>query len=76
MTLVDIREADGHLAEWVKKVVLGEEVVLSEGSKPLVKLVPIIPRKRVRQPGSAKEDILFISPNFDDPLEAFRDYMP
>lgn len=75
MTLVDVQEANGHLVELIKKALSGEEVVLSEGDQPLARLVPLKARKPLRQPGSAKGKILYISPDFDEPLEDFKDYM-
>lgn len=75
MTLVEVHEAEGHLVELIRKALLGEEVVLSEGNKPLVRLVPASTKKLPRQPGSAKGKILYIAPDFDDPLEDFKDYM-
>ncbi|MEO5332914.1 MAG: DUF2281 domain-containing protein [Magnetococcus sp. YQC-5] len=76
MALIDVHEADGHLDELIKKAMLGEEVVLSEGKRHLVKLVPINSDKPPRQPGSAKGKIRYISADFDEPLADFKDYMP
>ncbi|MEO5327764.1 MAG: DUF2281 domain-containing protein [Magnetococcus sp. THC-1_WYH] len=75
MPLVDVQEANGHLVELIKKALSGEDVILPEGDKPLARLVPLTARKPSRQPGSAKGDILYIAPDFDAPLEDFKDYM-
>lgn len=75
MPLVDVQEANGHLVELIKRALSGEDVVLSEGDKPLARLVPMTLREPPRQPGSARVDILYVAPDFDEPLGDFKDYM-
>jgi antitoxin (DNA-binding transcriptional repressor) of toxin-antitoxin stability system len=55
---------------------LGEEVIIARDNKPVAKLVPFRQIKRRRKLGSAKDKILYIAPDFDAPLEDFKDYMP
>ena len=50
----------------------GVEVIIARDNKPLVKLVPVSSGRRV--PGTAKGQI-WMSPDFDAPLEDFEDYM-
>jgi len=38
---IDIREAPGNLAELLKLVTSGNEVILMDGSKPLARIVPV-----------------------------------
>lgn len=81
MELIDVGDANGQLAELVKRAVKGEEVILTEGGQPLVKLVVMEPvfdpalARQPRKPGSAIGQILYIAPDFDAPLEDFKDYM-
>ncbi|MBF0135711.1 MAG: type II toxin-antitoxin system prevent-host-death family antitoxin [Magnetococcales bacterium] len=81
MQLIDVREANGQLTELVKKAVKGEEVILTEDGQPCVKLVVMEPvldpalARQPRKPGSAIGKILYIAPDFDAPLEDFKDYM-
>ena len=52
----------------------GEDVIISKGDKPMVKLVPISPKTRERKLGTAK-GLIWMSEDFNDPLEDFKDYM-
>jgi antitoxin (DNA-binding transcriptional repressor) of toxin-antitoxin stability system len=50
---------------------LGEEVIVAKDNTPVAKIVPL--RLAKPQPGSGKGQILYISPDFDAPLEDFAD---
>ena len=54
---------------------LGEEVIISKGNKPVLKLVLLDKPKRPRKPGSGKGQILYIAPDFDATPEGFKDYV-
>jgi prevent-host-death family protein len=76
MNQFNIHEAKTRFSELVQKAMLGEEVIIARDNKPVAKLVPFRPAKRRRKLGSAKHKILYIAPDFDAPLEDFKDYMP
>jgi antitoxin (DNA-binding transcriptional repressor) of toxin-antitoxin stability system len=48
---------------------LGEEIIVANENKPVVKIVPLRPAKR--KPGTGKG--VWISPDFDAPIEDFQD---
>jgi prevent-host-death family protein len=54
MKQFNIAEAKSHFPEMVKSALLGEDVVIARGNKPLLKLVPIAKPERIRKPGTAK----------------------
>jgi prevent-host-death family protein len=73
---VNIAEAKAHFSELLRKAMLGEEVVIARGNKPLVRLVPLqATRKGRRQPGSGKDRILEISPDFNELPPDFDEYV-
>lgn len=74
MRQVNIAEAKARLSELMQKAMLGEEIVIAKDNKPLVRLVPVAPLKRTRAPGSAKGQILYIAPDFDETPADFGDY--
>ena len=78
MGQVDLKEAQEHLLELVKRAAGGEEVVISEANKPLAKLISAVPSSspstRQRQFGSAK-GLIEMADDFDEPLEDFKEYM-
>jgi prevent-host-death family protein len=75
MPQFNIAEAKSHFSELVQKALTGEDVIIARDNKPILRLVPV---KRItgkgRQPGSAKGKILFIAPDFDEPLADFVEY--
>lgn len=70
MSQVSIAHAKAHFSELVQKAMLGEEVIVSKENKPVVKIVPIKPAQR--KPGTGKG--VWMAPDFDEPLEDFKDY--
>jgi prevent-host-death family protein len=74
MLHVTLEEATRQLPELIEKAVEGgEEVVITRGSTPVVKLAPCGASRRRRQFGSAK-GLIEMGPDFDDPLEDFAEY--
>lgn len=71
ITLESISET---LRNLVEAALNGEEVIITKNNKPVIKLTPVSPVKKPRQPGSAK-GLVIISDDFDEPLEDFKDYM-
>lgn len=77
-TTVTIEEAQAHLKELIAKLAPGEEVVITEGERPIAKLVgeSPLPKRTLRPPpGLGKGMITFIAPDFDAPLEDMKEYM-
>lgn len=72
-TRYNIAEAKSRFSELVQKALLGEEVIIAKGHKPLLKLVCIDKPRERRRPGSAKGRI-WMAPDFDDTPEDFKDY--
>ena len=64
---VNIHEAKTNLSRLLDRVAEGGEVVIAKAGKPVAKLVPIAPAKRVRKPGFLKGKIK-IAADFDAPL--------
>jgi prevent-host-death family protein len=75
MARYNIAQAKAKFSELVDKAMAGEEVIIARHHKPLLKLVPDQDRKKQpRKPGSAKGQI-WMSDDFDEPLEDFKEYM-
>ncbi len=67
MTKVTIHQAKTNLSRLIRKAAEGEEVIISRGSDPVARLVPVGEIKGKRQPGSLKGR-LHVGPEFFDPL--------
>ena len=75
MSQVTINEAQSKLSHLIRQALSGEEVVITKGKKPLVKLVPIAEKQAERKIGTDK-GMVEIADDFDAPLDDFKEYMP
>ncbi|HEY7326132.1 MAG TPA: hypothetical protein VH592_00725 [Gemmataceae bacterium] len=75
-TMIPVEEAQAKLKELIKKLAPGEEVILTENQQPVAKLIgERLTRPPRPAPGLGKGSILYMSPDFDEPMEEFREYM-
>ena len=75
MAIVTIQEAQAGLSDLIHKLVPGEEVVITENDQPVAKLARTELKKQWPcKAGSAKGKI-WMAPDFDAPLEDFKEYM-
>jgi prevent-host-death family protein len=77
MTTISLSEAQARLAEIVHGLSTGEEVIITENDQPVARLAGAaqeLPRKP-RKPGTLKGTVLYMAPDFDEPLEDFKEYM-
>jgi prevent-host-death family protein len=75
MTQATIHQAKTHLSKLIRKALDGEEVIIANRDKPLVRLEPVHSKKSKRKLGSGKGLVTYIAPNFDEPLEELAEYM-
>lgn len=75
MTTITIEDAQSRLTEIIDGLALGEPLVIIKDGQPVATLTRNEHGPRPRKAGSARDKILWISPDFDAPLEEFREYM-
>jgi antitoxin (DNA-binding transcriptional repressor) of toxin-antitoxin stability system len=75
MPTLTLDEAQTRLREIVAGMRPGEEVVLTENGQPLARLVKTARTSWPCKAGSAKDTIHWMAPDFDAPLEEFKEYM-
>jgi prevent-host-death family protein len=76
MSAVTIEEAQANLKELIAKLAPGEEMVITDNQKPVATIVGAErPARKPRQPGTLKGTVLYMAPDFDAPLEDFKEYM-
>jgi prevent-host-death family protein len=69
---VDVAEAKARLAELLRRVDAGQEIVIARDHVPVARLVPArLPGSR--RPGSARGRMT-MTPDFDAPLPDFGEY--
>lgn len=75
MASVSIQQAQASLAELIHRLSPGEELVITENERPVARLVIDDPTGQWPcRAGSARGKIR-MAPDFDEPLEDFRDYL-
>ena len=76
MVQVSVEEAKLSLPDLIAKAINGETIFITQDGQQPVQLVPVPIQdiKRPRQPGSAK-GLIWMSDDFDAPLEDFKEYM-
>lgn len=67
MGSVTVHEAKTNLSKLIQEACRGEEVIISRGSTPVVRLVPVGKVRGKRQPGALRGK-LQIGPEFFEPL--------
>ncbi len=71
---VSLIEAAASLSDLVQAAINGEEVILLDGDRPAIKFTPIALAKPRPKFGSAK-GLIWMSDDFDEPLEDMKEYM-
>ncbi|MEO0840482.1 MAG: DUF2281 domain-containing protein, partial [Rivularia sp. (in: cyanobacteria)] len=74
MHQVDISQATNSPETLFQTVLDGDEVVITQDNQPILKIVRVNQPKKRRQSGSAK-GLIWMSDDFDAPLEELREYM-
>jgi prevent-host-death family protein len=76
MSTVTIVEAQAQLPELIDRVHSGDEVVITRDQQPVARLIADLPAdNKARRCGTMKGTVLYMAPDFDAPLEDFKDYM-
>jgi antitoxin (DNA-binding transcriptional repressor) of toxin-antitoxin stability system len=73
---ITLEEAKANLAEIVHSLAPGDEVLITENDEPVAKLARTEPKTQWPcKAGSAKGTNHWMAPDFDAPLEEFKEYM-
>ena len=78
MATVSLQDAQAKLPELIHQLPPGGELVITENDQPVARLVA--PQGRLhgepRRPGTLRGTVLYMAPDFDAPLDEFKEYMP
>ncbi len=67
-------EAKTHLSQLLDEVEQGAQITVTRHGKPVAQIIPAPKKKRARF-GCAKGPGFYMAPDFDAPLDVFKDYM-
>jgi antitoxin (DNA-binding transcriptional repressor) of toxin-antitoxin stability system len=72
---VNVDDAQARLREIIAGLNPGEPLVIVEDGEPVATLIRAQPHRWPCTAGSAKDKKHWMAPDFDAPLEEFREYM-
>lgn len=77
MATITIEEAQKNLTDLIHGLRPGEELLITENDRPVAKLTvtPPEPPKEPRKLGGQRGSVLYMAPDFDAPLDDFKEYM-
>jgi prevent-host-death family protein len=67
-------EAKTHLSRLLDEVEKGEAIYITRHGKRVARLLPVEAKKKAKR-GCAKGPGFYMAPDFDEPLEEFKEYM-
>ncbi len=75
MANVTMQEAQSKLPELIHQLAPGTELVITENGRPVATLVANgTATRKQRRLGTLSGTVLFMSPDFDAPLDEFKEY--
>lgn len=75
MTSLPIQQVQAQLPELIHQLAPGDEVVITENDQPVARILPPLSPPASRKLGSLRGTVLYLAPDFDAPLEEFKEYM-
>lgn len=75
-TTMAVEDIQVTLPELLDSLTPGDEVILTRNHLPVAKLVSEAPKPGLRPPpGLGQGSILYMAPDFDEPLDEMKEYM-
>jgi antitoxin (DNA-binding transcriptional repressor) of toxin-antitoxin stability system len=75
MQSVTLGEAQAHLPELLQKLQPGEEMTITERGQPVAQVKKVERTSWPCKAGSYRKAEFWMSPDFDAPLDEFKEYM-
>lgn len=77
-TKVSEDQASARLSGLIDRALKGEQIIITRQDRPVMQLVPVenaAPERPQARFGIGKGTLLHMAPDFDAPLEDFKEYM-
>jgi antitoxin (DNA-binding transcriptional repressor) of toxin-antitoxin stability system len=71
---ITLEDAQANLKDLIHKLTPGEEIVITENQQPVAKII-VAAKPNERELGTLKGTVLYMAPDFDAPLDVFKEYM-
>ena len=80
---IDISDTNITLKDLLARLTGNQEIIITASNQPVAKVTAVsepaaveVTTKPKRRQGGQSDSIVWISPDFDEPLEDFKEYMP
>jgi len=74
MDNIDVKKAENCLSDLIQQTIEGNEIIITQGGRPVAKLVALAKNPLKRKFGSAK-GLIKMANDFDETPEDFKDYI-
>jgi prevent-host-death family protein len=74
MNTIPLADAQAQLPALVRRLMPGDEVVITEDNEPVARILPAVGISTERRLGTMQGTVLYIAPDFDAPLGEFQEY--
>jgi antitoxin (DNA-binding transcriptional repressor) of toxin-antitoxin stability system len=75
MTAIPLGEAQANLPQLIHSLSPGDQLIITENNLPVAQLTLANTSVPARKLGSMRGTVTYMAPDFDAPLEDFREYM-
>lgn len=75
MSALTLEEAQSRLKEIIATLSPGEQITIVQDNQPIATLTRAVPKSRPRKAGGYRKAEFWMAPDFDEPLEDFKEYM-
>lgn len=75
MSIVSLEEAQARLPQLIEQLQSGEELTITDHGQPLAKVTKTARTTWPCKAGSYRKAEFWMAPDFDAPLDDFKDYM-
>ncbi|NLY02505.1 MAG: DUF2281 domain-containing protein [Rhodopirellula sp.] len=75
MPTVSIQEVGAKLSELIHQLAPGEEVIITDNDQAVARLVATGAPQAQRKLGTLKGTVTYMAPDFDAPLDDFKEYI-
>lgn len=75
MSALTLEEAQSRLKEIIETLSPGEQITIVEDNQPIATLTRAAAKSRPRKAGVYRKAEFWMAPDFDEPLEDFKEYM-
>jgi prevent-host-death family protein len=73
MTTVSLQHAQAHLSDLVHHLAPGDELIVTENNRTVARIVPPAETAATRKLGTLRGTVLYMAPDFDAPLDEFKE---